>query len=582
MDAKDSLIEGSALINALRNVLIWAHPSFSAELTALLKDSLASLIEIKNSPENHISERRDLCRFSIRGARSRSIIRDVFWPSNNGVDEQEKTNNRAFVDLLNSEGLNKIWGEGCALSTTCVDPRAINWGSRSRGISARLALNPLFRWKSLTHEDWESMSNDRHKVKNRMAWPSGGNSCMSAIWNNTSEEKSFEYMSDKDINQARSDMMINKTPIYQSETETGVFRSYLESNTQQLLNKEGFRFVSSKKSTLFKNFPAVFIRRCSRYAMRTVSPDALSSVPEMKWNVPDDDVSGWDVIVPSVWARTIWVALQFAGAAAIGLQEAEAIDTLSGQMSFPRDYPDTQAGSEYRNRKKTELLVLIAKRPRRITSLCVKLEQSCYPFWNDLFDEDRGSPVWIRTNSYLQPFLPPQQYSSNAKPYWKTIREGSTNNSEQGVPNQMGVFPHTLPFNTMVSVSIVTVSRGVPASGAKLFQPSAEDIASFEYYFQAKRNVDLSGVRRLGEWRGVDGGAGSRVEIGMVSSGMMCLESNRGVGVGGCNALRLYDTFRGNLMHHRVVAAAKHLVMFQNPGSRWLRPAVLSVVPMGR
>lgn len=577
-----------------RDVTIWAHPSFAALLMKLMKEILASNADIEGSPENHISESRNLCRFSIRGKRARAIIRDAFWPAHlgNNVQGANSNNDRTFADLLNSEGLNAVWKDGYALSATCIDPRAVDWGKRGQGIPARLALNPMFRWRGLSHEQWEQKCFGEVRAPKRIIWPSNGQSSRSTIWNcdGVDDSTSFDHVSDKMINAARTDLIVNKEPLYQSESETGVFRSYLESSRQTSLNEEGFKFVSSRNSNLYRHFPAVFVRRSSHYATKSVSPDALFSVPETKWTSTDDDVSGWDVILPSSWVRTVWCSLQFAGAAAIGLEEAEAIDTLSGQLSFPRDYPDTAAGLEYRDRKKRELSELLAKRPRRIAHLAAKLEQSCAPDWMQLFDDDTSLPVWIRTNQYLQPFLPPQQSASKRKPFWQSIKKGSSENDSRQDIVQMDAFPHALPFNTIVSVSIVAASRGVPASGARLFQPSAEDIACFEYYFQQKRSVDLSGVRRLGEWRGIEEEVPlcaakdtPRMLIGFVSSGLLCPRGNCGVGVGGCNALRLYETFRSNLLHVQYdVRDARRLVLFQNPGSRWLRPAILNVVPMGR
>jgi len=58
-------------------------------------------------------------------------------------------------------------------------------------------------------------------------------------------------------------------------------------------------------------------------------------------------VVGWDIVVPEQWGPSLWRALIFAGATAVGVEELDRLHLLSAQSSFPRDFPDTPAGSHF-------------------------------------------------------------------------------------------------------------------------------------------------------------------------------------------------------------------------------------------
>lgn len=54
-------------------------------------------------------------------------------------------------------------------------------------------------------------------------------------------------------------------------------------------------------------------------------------------------VSGWDLILPSAWAREVWKCLVFGGARVGGLREQRMLHYESGRPLFPYDYPETKA-----------------------------------------------------------------------------------------------------------------------------------------------------------------------------------------------------------------------------------------------
>ncbi|CAN8001333.1 unnamed protein product [Ixodes hexagonus] len=66
--------------------------------------------------------------------------------------------------------------------------------------------------------------------------------------------------------------------------------------------------------------------------------------------------SGWDVILPSHWARPFWIALIYRGARAAGLRELRSLALETGYPCFPFDHPDTRATQEYEEVSRRELM----------------------------------------------------------------------------------------------------------------------------------------------------------------------------------------------------------------------------------
>ena len=67
-----------------------------------------------------------------------------------------------------------------------------------------------------------------------------------------------------------------------------------------------------------------------------------------------DLASGIDVVVPSGWGMSFWMAFLLGGATPAALSAMEQLNVESETLTFPRDYPDTKAGKEWAVRKRDE------------------------------------------------------------------------------------------------------------------------------------------------------------------------------------------------------------------------------------
>jgi hypothetical protein len=64
-------------------------------------------------------------------------------------------------------------------------------------------------------------------------------------------------------------------------------------------------------------------------------------------NIDHASVQGWDIIVPSRWGASIFNHLHLLGGRVAGIEELEYLHLYHGHISFPRDFPDTEAGETY-------------------------------------------------------------------------------------------------------------------------------------------------------------------------------------------------------------------------------------------
>ncbi|XP_040354862.2 ribonucleases P/MRP protein subunit POP1 [Ixodes scapularis] len=96
--------------------------------------------------------------------------------------------------------------------------------------------------------------------------------------------------------------------------------------------------------------------------------------------------SGWDVVLPSHWARPFWIALVYRGARAAGLRELRSLSLETGYPCFPFDHPDTRATQEYEEANRRELMAKHLRYPPDKRPSFQKLGVPC-PFffpWKEL------------------------------------------------------------------------------------------------------------------------------------------------------------------------------------------------------
>ncbi|XP_064486845.1 ribonucleases P/MRP protein subunit POP1-like [Ornithodoros turicata] len=106
---------------------------------------------------------------------------------------------------------------------------------------------------------------------------------------------------------------------------------------------------------------------------------------------------GWDVILPSGWARPFWIALIYRGARAAGLRELRSMTLQMGELCFPFEHPDTKATRSFEEENRKELMAKHYRYPPDKRPSFQKLGVLCPYFfpWTQLLRE------WSTT-------LPPQ------------------------------------------------------------------------------------------------------------------------------------------------------------------------------
>lgn len=349
--------------------------------------------------------------------------------------------------------------------------------------------------------------------------------------------------------------------------------------------------VNAMSTAEIDKIPVLFVRQSAKSwqdipSHQTLFTGDVDSRP-VKSSV---ELSGWDIVMPSVWSTSVWKALQFAGAVAIGLDEAESLSLECGHASFPRDFPDSDAGSEYWKNKKASFERKIKKLPKRDTPFCRNLLRSV-PDYSFLFqglnvafgDFSLGMTV-VRNSMFLQPFVPEISWEMPKRrglPLWKRMLELVDNEkaaSTEVIEPPPFPFP-SMPFPTLVSVAIRSISRGSIKTGAAIYCPLQCDISSWEEHKGAKRQCGIDGGKRIGEWRGVKllHNENERAVVGYVSSGSPSLLQTGSIGIGCCGAVQIYECL-GQLCTYSRDTVARRVVLFRNPGSNYMRPAELKIL----
>jgi len=253
---------------------------------------------------------------------------------------------------------------------------------------------------------------------------------------------------------------------------------------------------------------------------------------------------GWDIVAPACFASFLWSRLQFCGAKAVGIDDFNDLQTNAGLPTYPRDFDVTTT----------------------MRSDAADNEQSA----------DVTNGVIVREKAYLKPFDPAA--SSNG-------RLQLTKDGEHDVLISVAVprLPK-LQVTTLITVCLVPTSRGVIREGAKIFGVPPSDFALWSAFESCKGQIAFGCL--VEAWRGYKYVASIEKEatsIGMVTSGQQKSTRNSRVGIGLCSASKLRDCFRLSIQTDENEASllpsrTSSLVLFQNPSSSWLRPALVKII----
>ena len=333
------------------------------------------------------------------------------------------------------------------------------------------------------------------------------------------------------------------------------------------------------------------------------------------WSTAQSRLSGWDIIAPAGRGASLWLAMVMAGGRAVGYREMECLSLSAGLPSFPRDFPDTKAGAEYRRQDGHSRMLsktckrrwgtscppinwslLLDQRPAAAEEGEGELEkksvdavvEASHSIAQGSFRRFRGATgyVVVRGLRYCEPFLVPTP--------------GLRRHADEDVLTTSGpiISPlPPLPRPTLIAVRLWVVGRGVVREGAELFSPSltaAEERRSdYEYWLEgllqgleSAHSLQGNGLKGLCKWRGVECGSAPEMAvlprrlIGYVTSAGRSVVSGGSIGVAMCNVARLHHAQRQaySLCNSKVRVLPTMLALYRNPSSSWLKPVLLEII----
>jgi hypothetical protein len=512
-------------------------------------------------------------RFRLTGSKSIQILQQILHPvhlSETTMTDQDKAlssaNGKLFLELLDCEGIQKIWPRGGVLGFETLDCRELIF---TKAGEASLKLSPLHQSSLIRKE--ESVAPNRRKKRLQWTEASGANRLQNFI------EKPMSFQNDK-LNSLRSQERFSKWTI--ANAIPAPVSAAVSTGEAQATTSTGYQHFS---------FPVLVIRnQGSEHSL----PLTSSSQSPLK---PIESMD-WDLILPSSCAMIVWIALAFAGGRSTGLEETGFINHCLGIPDFPSDFPDTPAGKKYWLDIASSTHSVEAKRPKNKKTIPTSLS---WPRWNHLYTAppsvagaELDSPVTdppipeeastvatipdfvvIRNMEYLSPFLPPSLFHQTNR--YSHRKSSSLISTDSSASSPMELEPLSLPFRTTIRVVLLATGRGIPQRGAQLFSPSVSDYEQWIDHRSRRNHKTIARGRRVADWWGTDSSE-NRELIGFVTSSVnSSLSRNPRFGIGFCEALSLRE-----MLHAAVqlcVGEGQLLVMFRNPQSKWHRPGLIQI-----
>ncbi|KAK2558167.1 Ribonucleases P/MRP protein subunit POP1 [Acropora cervicornis] len=346
----------------------------------------------------------------------------------------------------------------------------------------------------------------------------------------------------------------------------------------------------------------------------TLSENETSHIPLLLVQQPGCLGNGWDIIMPSGWAMSFWVALVYRGARTGGLQEAQTIALEQGVPFFPNDFPDTPAGEEYLAKIKKDGAAEYKKRPPAKRPNYSKLGNE-FPFsppWKLLVEEwsstepessKKRKNMKQRTEANTTSHSPSANVVENessqvAGPVVSSqalcvlrslsnltiLRNCATRYQQKGGGKQLKMNDKLKSDdaeltsvvksnpNTLVFVFLRMVGRSVPEPNSVVAIPSDEDSSAFEASNTFAGPVEPRHTCSNAKSRKTLRNSCTREIMGFVSSGHYSLSRGYGVGVAFCTLpglVKLLSCSRSK---------AGPVVLVRSPGTQQYRFAFLSIL----
>nr|CCA13983.1 unnamed protein product [Albugo laibachii Nc14] len=525
-----------------RQLWVWIHPA--AYIQAASAISLAC--EHINS-ENHqnsiqlFDRRGELARFQIRGRGTASILSSLCSNTSRGASDCMET---------------QMHGRGKNLEFLRRELKDQRRNGKLRPLEQnQVTTEPIIpviirdpRWREsedLEPEQTLSLMSEpaSHEIPaNSVYCPISG----ADITASRSDPDDLEPDSEK-IMQGITDLTEWKvcpqpSPLTQTkDTYTKESADHLSVSPQSLL------WSSSGRNAIASNFTKDHTLNQLQYLhRRTPTESRAAAALEMhlmlikRSNTAFPDLSGWDILLLPSHSVILIEALSALGAMVIGLEENHAISTTGNTMSFPADYPDTQAGQVYWSERAMKELEHTMRRPkgkRLVPKKALGRKTLDFaPSWNELGPKNT-SEAWVvlRNEAYMQSF--------------NFVVEGP-------------VIPTAV--QTLVPVLVSPPRRGYLEINMRLYVPNLMEIQRYE-------DPKWQGTR-LDSTQSED----ERILLGFVTSAVYDRPKGRHRGIGFCGADQLQHV--ASLSGTGTKQESTFLAMICSQQSVMLRPVHLSVL----
>jgi len=248
----------------MKEIWIWTHPSLVRQVAAELRTHMTDLFTELNTTSTSIN------RFSLKGPTSATVLKYLIGPGPSPlIDAKSSESFSFFHQATQCTQLSAIWPPGIALAINIPDPRF-------QSSLFQRSISPM----------------NANKKTNKILWPSEANA--SILWDSS--------MTAMIADAFRSDFVVNREK--KAYVKAAWQAHFVEKDASKVVDdrilENSFNSPFVPKSPNESVYcPALLIRqeqKVSKRLMRQRSKDSL--------------LSGWDIIVPAVWGRTIWKALQ--------------------------------------------------------------------------------------------------------------------------------------------------------------------------------------------------------------------------------------------------------------------------------
>ena len=474
------------------SILIWALPMIVRRILNELQIVIEKLENpaVKTPLIKLLAPKLELNRFSMKGPHAATALKNLLTTNNIAAVDSAIA---FFVDATQSPNLSAIWKSGSILAVNIPDPRILCGDGFSN--------ETMIQSDTLDSSPKCGSKNDKVPQQNkRILWP--GVPVTPSLWEVVLRFRHLqEFRLDNLINNEKRSLSNMSWMAHFVDDASKVVADRL---AQESLD-EPFRGNVETAPTVC---PALLVRTEQNFSKRLRKGCAKQSI-----------LSGWDIIIPSEWGATIWRALQMQGIVkrsdlrcsrvyAVGEEEMQDINRLHGSLSFPKDFPYTDAGRQYwAGRFTTETADIMKRPPGKRKGHIENMEKILHSIiaWNKpdillsehLHDSNieggcRAARIEIqdivvvRGESYLRDFLPPE-----VTPALRKEIEQTSNLSEtfHHPVNLLASGALVLPNRVFLQVRLLSIkgSRGLPLDMAKLISPFEVDYISYSSYCRELR-----------------------------------------------------------------------------------------------